>query len=278
MFIFGLGYLALAYMAYYSGVYTKYVPNHRLHKIIKRSQQDAKNTKLLVIGDSVGAQLFEPDNSKDTVTNLTCNQAIDLIGHYMLLDDFLKKNEEVKTVYMVFNPFAFSNDLNHKFTYNYFVQPFYNQKYLDRFSDHAKSRMDSIPFSWLSTFPPLVTIFWQPKLSMEVDPNIFLSTISVEYLGKIKTLLAEKNIDFKLVAAPTRISRKGEFDAAKQRYFAADNQMSVFEDYFDDMLFLEDSLFMDHIHYEDPNYVRALVLEEYGALDNGFVELLKRLN
>ena len=87
-----------------------------VYSAIERSLTPKMGAKVLLGGDSVGWQLFEPLNAYDDFVSMACNQAIDIIGHFLLIDDFFSKPNSVEKLYFLYNPFSLGNDLNAKMT------------------------------------------------------------------------------------------------------------------------------------------------------------------
>lgn len=263
--MFGLGFLGLSTLILKLEWHTYILPNKEVFEAIRRSKSAKTPTKLLIIGDSVAKQIFEESNNIDTVTSLACNQSIDLIGHYLLLKEFLSHNSQVERVVFIYNPFSFDNDLDHKFTYNYFLKPFYNKHYTADFTPHAKKQIAKIPFSKIVNFPIVAISFWTPEITPNKTKDIFLSETSLEYLQKIVEMTREKGIPLTLSAAPIKISRKKEVELLKESYLAKGNPLSILENYFENIQYLPDELYVDDIHFSDPKKIRATAEKEiYG--------------
>ena len=69
-----------------------------------------------------------------------------MAGHYFLLHKIigLNQNNWLDKVIRIYHPFGFTDNLD-KWAYNYFVNPFYNDEYIDLMNDYLKNRIKEIP-------------------------------------------------------------------------------------------------------------------------------------
>lgn len=242
-----------------TGFYIQFLPSTEVYDAIAESKKKVTNkSKTLLIGDSVGKQLFDSlKEQSDTVTSLACNQAIDVVGHYLLLHEFLKHNKDIEKVILIFNPFSLGNDIDHEFTFNYFLKPFNNQYYRSQLSQHVKNQIRKIPFYYLSQFPPVTITFWAPTFNTNGPKkgNGLISQTSFGYLQKMIELLESKDIQFVFYAAPIKKSRKTEVEQIFDVYQSSSFQSPYLDDYFSNIIYLDDSLFFDHIHYHDATFI-----------------------
>ncbi len=241
------------------------LPNNRLYEIISRSKERGKRTKTLIMGDSVTRQLFEELNGNDTITSLACNQAIDILGHYLLFREFTGRNDSINKVYLFYNPFSFKNDLNHKYTYNYFLKTFYRSKYKDELSTHARKQIKKIPYSAFASFPPVAITFWSPMYEPDEYETLFLSQTSQEYLIRMIQIAEEMDVDFEIISPPIKESRRDEVTILHDIYSKSDDTSEIFDMYFEEMIFLPDSLFMDKLHMKEEyiSYGRKLLVDNF---------------
>lgn len=238
-------------MYYYSGFYKIIVAAKHVYHVINKSkiQRDAE---ILVLGDSVADQLFQSNESSKNINSLACSYAISTIGAYILLENYIKSNPDVKTCVYVMTPFSFDNDLDLPYTYNYFIKPFYskeNQKYFDTL---AHQHIDKIPFYSLAHTPFLMVSNWSPNLKPRIESGEFLTDISITYLRKIKDACRRNSIAFHIISPPISKSNFEKLQSMK-RNIPADLQI-CFNGYFDNIEILGDSLFYDHVHLRRPDH------------------------
>jgi hypothetical protein len=222
------------------------------HSIFKSKQK--KKTKKIILGDSVANQLFSNTTNNDTINSLTCNQAIGIIGHFFLLNNYLKSENQVDTVFMVFTPFSFLNNLNQVYTYHYFLKPFYKNEYKSLITKLANDQIHKIPYYFICRYPYILTSNWAPDfISNDKINYTFLSPISIEYLTKIKELSLKYNFKIIILSAPIPISKKPAVERIDKNEIVKNNLGSEFKNYFNSIIYLNDSLFIDGLHLKKEN-------------------------
>ncbi len=260
--------LLLTYAVYYLELYAYFLPNKEVFDAIKESKKKKEKVRTLIIGDSVGRQLFNDAKVElpDTLLSLSCNQAIDLVGQYLLLKNFLDNNSSVQKVYLFYNPFSFKNNLDHKFTYNYFIKPFYKKEYMPSLNQEVLRQVHKIPYYKLADFPPVAITFWTPDVQQDTtSQKLFLSEISAGYIKKMQDLTRSRNISFEIVPPPLKISRKQQvndlYELAKPEKYP-ELFSDLFTSYFNRMYYLPDSLYVDGMHFKRPEKYTHLALQK----------------
>ena len=192
--------------------YKDIVIGHEIYISIKKSKEKSK-AKKVIFGDSVGRQLFPNTQKNDTVNSLACNQAIAMVGQFLLLQNYLAAGNKIDKLFMIFTPFSFQNNLNQVFTFHYFMKPFYNDEYTRYFTQTVKEQICKIPFSYSIYEPYILTSNWAPQFvcNDSIDYT-FISPISREYLKKIKQLSIEHTFEIVLIPPPTSSSKKEAVD------------------------------------------------------------------
>lgn len=263
--VFLLLFIGLSYFLEFSKLYTKLLPNKNVYEAIRISRQKNDGIKILLMGDSVSRQLFHSLKGHQDITSVACNQAIDIIGQYFLMHNFITTNPGVEKVYLVYNPFSFNNNLDHIFTFNYFLKPFYNSEYKKLFTTSALIQVRKIPFYRLANFAPIKICFWTPTYQVEKDDHKFLSDISIQYIIKMQKLAEAHQITFSIIPVPIKASRKDELKVLKKHYFSSEDRLDIFDKYFANLIILPDSLYRDHIHFNEQGIsdVRALMFEDF---------------
>lgn len=233
--------------------YQRIVAGNEIYLSIRKSKQKHKFHKLL-LGDSVARQLFPNNSDNDTLNSLACNQSIGMVGQYILLNNYIQAKNDIDTVYMVFSPFSFINNLDQVYTYHYFIKPFYNSEYHDLFTTTVHNQIHKIPFTSISHVPLIFVSNWAPDFN-STDSNVFtlLSPISVEYLFKIKKL--SEQYHFTLVFIPPPLSIQSKYTVAKmlQNEIIPTGLSSEFNNYFNRIEYFDDSCFSDGHHLKDPS-------------------------
>jgi len=131
LFYVGLGTLLSFYFVKLHN--NKPLPGNEVDLSMFLSQNEfltAKDT--IKIGDSVGKNLFPLQEKQGQTLNLCCNQAISMLGHLMLIQQCLNKSvlDTFPQIFGYFRPSSFLNNLDQKWTNNYFIKRFYNYDWL----------------------------------------------------------------------------------------------------------------------------------------------------
>ncbi len=242
---------------FFSNKYKNTVAGNEIYYSILKSKQK-KKTKKILLGDSVGQQLFPNTSTNDTVNSLACNQAISMLGQYILLNNYLEAGNNIDTVFMLFTPFSFMNNLDQIYTYHYFLKPFYTSEYKKFFSDRVNSQIDKIPFKFFCRLPIILTSNWAPDFVRQDTINYtFLSPISIEYLNRMKQLSVQYNFKLILFPPPIKISAESIIDKINKDEIQETKLVSEFEYYFKEIKYLDDSCFLDGTHLKFPEQYRS---------------------
>jgi hypothetical protein len=250
--LFAIGLYSRSFYLLITEEYKNNVNGYETYNAIAKSKQKKKTRKVL-LGDSVGRQLFENTSYNDTVNSFACNQAIGLVGHYLLLNNFLEAGNQVDTVYMIFTPSSFLNNLDEKYTFHYFLKPFYKDEYKPLFTQTVFEQIRKIPFNFISQDPALLTSNWAPNFNTMDEKNYtFLSPISAEYLKRIKDLSIQYGFKLIILPSPVSMSSKTGIAAIDKSEISKNGLSTEFENYFDRIIFLNDTSFMDGVHLSHP--------------------------
>ena len=235
-----------------TNMYLEDYPGNEIYNAIFKSKKKCK-AKILILGDSVGEQLFSNKENNDSINSLTCNQAIGVCGHYFLLRNYCLAGNKINHVYLIYTPFSFKNNLDEKYTFHYFLKPFNNDEYNKLFSASVFSQVNKIPYRQFINFPHILISSWSPKYIEEENTEYsFLSPISGEYLNKIKMLAEEYGFKFTIVPPPTRKDKKRiveQMDVHEADLYGLTNE---FEAYFNRVKYIDQDNFKDETHLKRP--------------------------
>lgn len=231
-------------------------PGNDIYYSIAKSKKKNKS-KTLLIGDSVGRQLFPIKSNNDEINSLASNQAIGLVGQYLLLNNYLKTGNEIDELIMIFTPFSFRNNLDQNYTFHYFIKPFNTSEYSPLFTETVKEQIRKIPYHQFARVPHIYVTPWAPEIDSidaQRDYN-FLSPISVEYLSKIKDLSIKYDFELNILPPPTSIEHKDEIKKMDVDEASKCDLEQEFEDYFNKITYLDSTKFYDGTHLIYPeNY------------------------
>ena len=248
---------------FYTEKYKNSVAGSDIYYSISKSKKKNKSKKLL-LGDSVANQMFTNTVYNGPINSLACNKAIGLAGQFILLDSYLKAGNKVDTVYLAFNPFSFKNNLNDLFTYHYFLKPFYTKEYENLFTKTVMDQIHKIPYVSIRRYPYILTSNWGPGfISKDKAKYKFLSPISQEYLLKIKDLSIKYNFDLLIIPVPVNISKKHELEKIHRDELVISDLKKEFDDYFEKIIYLHDSNFVDGVHLKNPGNIQKFYHDKF---------------
>lgn len=228
---------------YWTNKYKEDVNGGEVYQAIEKSKKKGKKKKL-ILGDSVTKQFSESDIDTTIYLNLASNQAISLVGQFCLLTNYVQTKNEIDTLYLIYHPLSFSNNLDNSFTFHYFEKPFFGDEYMPLFTEEVKTQIEKIPFHYLAKYHPVLTSNWSPTFSNDEKNKPFISNISRIYLEKIVLLCQAKNIRLFIISPPINQKFKNEFLAINKS-----SKNSHLKSYFENLKYYpESNFFPDHIH------------------------------
>lgn len=207
---------------------------------------------LLILGDSVGQQLYPSQRTYPDAVSLSCNQAVTMAGQYFLLRNYLEANADAlpKKVVLVCSPLCLQNDLD-RFSYQYFLKPFHTREYKPLFSERLLERVRQIPHYRTARLPFIRVSNYAFAYELEPEEEYGLvSPISREYLREMAGLAASKGVSFSLICAPLRESLKEEAQAlCLQAEEKGELDAELLAAYRESIVAYPDSLFRDERHF-----------------------------
>lgn len=249
-----------------------------LYYALDLAEEKTEYTKV-IIGDSVARLIFSPDyqDETDEVCYLATNQAITVLGNYILINRYLENNPQTEEVYYIVRPQSLANPLWFNFSFQYFIVPFYNDTY-KQYIDADTGKYIEDRFGKLYATNDIVKSFIENNAyymdvylnnvleqQLEVRDEKHLSDLTIKYLPKIKELCDSYGVRFKVMAAPLPDTQDnhdwGEFSQQ-----IADNGLSdLLNGYIDGIDYYPESAFGDEAHFT----------EEYLEKNRG--EIIKKL-
>lgn len=232
-----------------------------IYNAIKKSKQKTTHKKLL-IGDSVANQFFDSKLNDSTFYSLTCNQAIGVCGHFFLLNNYLNAGNRPDEVYMIYHPSSFKNNLNQRFTYHYFLKPFYKKEYKPLMSNNIINQIRTIPFYQYCQFPLIIGTAWAPTIHPSTEDKSLLSPISAEYLEKIDSLKTQYRFKLYILPPPVAQSQKKEVENYEKELLNNSTYQTILRNYLSSIIYLPDTCFIDSIHLTTPQRYKDILLKK----------------
>jgi hypothetical protein len=266
---------AVSYIIVAAELQRYFLPGSEIYIAIAKSHQKKKPKKVL-IGDSVGNQMFPNTEDNDSLVSLACNQAIGVVGQYLLLNNYLNAGNKVDTVFMIYSANSFKTNLDQIYTFHYFIKPFNKKEYAVHFTETVRKQIEKVPLYYTAQLPHNLATTWAPEfVSTDSIDFTFLSPISVEYLRKIKALKEKHNFAVVILPPPTAIHKKPVIDKMDRTEITRNGFEDMFQNYFDRIIYLDDELFYDGIHFEDPAPYTALYAKEFLKITRDIPESTK---
>lgn len=237
-----------------------YLLGGEVYTAIDCSNSKVEKGTVIVMGDSVARQLYGVGAYREGIYSLASNQAISLAGQYVLLHNLLKNNRSaIAKVYLVMHPLSFRNDLDQVFVYNYFIKPFYLVENFQIFSEHTMNKIDQVPLYFTSFLPvtrmtnftPNLTGYDQPVPASAAEKKYRMSFVSLEYLRRMNSELADAGIAFEVVAPVLNDEYQCYDSEDLKKALAANGLTAPFSGYFP-FRYLDRKRFVDPLHYASP--------------------------
>ena len=236
----------------YSHSYDFSVAGSEIYCAINNSRKIRK-AKKLILGDSVGHQLYPCEIDYDSIVSLACNQAITLAGQYFLLKNYIENNVDSlpDEVVLFITPFSLCNDVD-KYAYHYFLKPFPPHKWSKFYTKHLKQRIHSIPLYWSANLPFIQTSNYTPEWATHSSQSIkSISPLSYEYLMKMDSITKQHDVSFRMVSTPIRDDRQIDIESfwynLPPDYAVELNSLLI--PYEESVYYMPSDYYLDHVHF-----------------------------
>ena len=239
--------------------YKKTIYGNEIYRAIEKSKKKTTYKKL-ILGDSTANQFYNcKEEAPDSAYSLSCNQAIGMIGQYILLHNYIEAGNRPDTVYLVYTPFSFWDNLDQVYTYHYFLKPFYYDEYKPQMSPLVVNQIHKLPKYMICHFPLIQTTGWAPNIKPERRLYSFISPICKEYLSKIDSLSLEYNFEFEII--PTFVAEhwKDSIIHFNRQEYIRNSFADKLNRYLDRIIYLNDSCFVDDVHLKHPKLYQAII-------------------
>ena len=193
-----------------------------------------------------------------------------MCGQYLLLNNYINAGNEIDTLYLLFNPTSFANNLSQVYTFHYFLKPFHRAEYESEFTSLVKEQIANIPYTFLVREPYVLTSNWAPDYRpagtdqpAKKGPVSLLSPVSIEYLKKIKDLAGKHDFQVVVIPTPTSLKYKERVANCNKAQIDSNGLSQMFEQYFKNIIYLDESFFSDGIHLFRPQNYTERYLNEW---------------
>ncbi len=250
--------------------------------------QQEDNSKNLLLGDSVGNQLFiNLRGINEEWCIATSNAGIMIPGQYILMREYVRCHRETENVFLVINPFSLYSNVNTRLSYQYFVMPFVGNGYSDYLSDNMKSELKE-KFHPLFLTKPMIKCIDYSCINRKIYLNAIYSEeqkkdvipdYTLEYLNEFIIFCKENNINFYLIPAPIADTQENHVRVQElSEQFEKHDLDKIFTDFLEEIQYYPAEQFYDGTHFAE-EYAKQDILnekiydiiyinEKYGILDN----------
>lgn len=272
-FIAGLLILAVLVIATLGGYFTvQYIKGKNspssfgpeLYYALDLAEQKNDYTKV-IIGDSVARLIFAPDYQSETeeVCYLATNQAITVLGNYILLGRYLENNPQTEEVIYIARPQSLANPLWYNFSFQYFIVPFYNDTYKKYIDEDTRSYIENrfgkmyaandIVKSFVENNPYYLDVYLNNVLEqqLEVRDEKHLSELSIKYLPLMKELCESYGVSFTVLAAPLPDTEENHEWSEFATQIEESGLADILGNYLDGIEYYEESCFSDEAHFTE---------------------------
>lgn len=233
-----------------------------LYYALDLAEKKTEYTKV-IIGDSVARLIFAPDYQEETDTTcyLATNQAITVLGNYILLSRYLENNPQTEEVYYIVRPQSLANPLWFNFSFQYFIVPFYNDTYKQYIDDDTRKYIEDrfgklyatndIVKSFIENNAYYMDVYLNNVLEqqLEVRDEKHLSDLTIKYLPKIKELCDSHGVKLKVLAAPLPDTQDNHEWADFEKQIEDNGLTGLLGDYIDGIDYYPESAFGDEAHF-----------------------------
>ncbi|MGN1187890.1 MAG: hypothetical protein ACI4R6_05305, partial [Lachnospiraceae bacterium] len=235
-----------------------------LYYALDLAEQKNDYTKV-IIGDSVARLIFSPDYQSETdeVCYLATNQAITVLGNYILLSRYLENNPQTEEVIYIVRPQSLANPLWYNFSFQYFIVPFYNDTYKKYIDEDTRSYIENrfgkmyatnnIVKSFVENNPYYLDVYLNNVLEqqLEVRDEKHLSDLSIKYLPMMKKLCESNGVSFTVLAAPLADTEENHDWSEFATQIAENGLSDILGEYLDGIEYYDESCFSDEAHFTD---------------------------
>lgn len=254
--------------------------------------QNADESHILLLGDSVGRQLFiDLAGINDEVCVAPAIAPFGMCGQYVLTRLYLDNHSDATDVYLVMVPVEdVSVDFNIEYAYQYVVMPLVETDSFDMLDNSTRDELEYIyghKFMDRSIVEKIDKSGLNRKLYLnyikKYAPNDYPHTLEesvyVSYIRKILTLCEERGVNFHFMPAPLPDMEAYHNIVEKKvpAYFSETGLDKLFPDYLEHVKYYPAEMFPDNTHfggeYENQNWYNQIIREMYGY--SGLLDKLK---
>lgn len=241
--------------------------------IYERSMQNYGKEKA-IFGDSVSGQLFIGYN-EDEFDIITGNQAMTFMYQYVLVDEYIRANPQVKDIYMIVTFDTLSLELQDVLSYQYAVLPLARCNRLSVVDDYVMNELNDLyggffmnndvaQFVEKSGIIRKIYLSYLENHSEKNGSKIIkdpekISHITDVYLWKIYSICNDNGINMHLIPCPAKDTNENRLRIKNLKESYLQTKIGkTFPGYFDGITYYSEEQFKDELHFKD-----NLLTDEY---------------
>ena len=248
-------------------------PTEEILPYIVQARTEDKYTKL-IIGDSVCHQIFHPfQKVNSTYDILGSNQAITIVGQYILAEEYLKSHTEASDVYLILTSATGTGFQNAGYCYQYFVIPFTQADAMNMVDYETKNDLLHL-YGPICMNKEVINLVDHSSLNRKIilntlpNNNYDNSKLSVRYLQKLIRICDEHKVKLHLLHAPMAESAIDSVKKEQKDMLAlADGNEELkgyLSNFYNQVLYYPDDEFGDGIHFGEKYSTQAKLTEVIG--------------
>lgn len=265
--LFGLLAQGVSWLGFRSGLLLRSLTGREVYQALQEARRPSA-ARIVLLGDSVGTQLYTfHGRPRNDVRVLCSNAAISMAGQYIVLLEALRAGmlRDCEVV-LAYHPDSFRFDLQDKYTYQYFLKPFFRRENRPLLSDTVMERLRPIPWHRAVFLPAVRYSNWTPRWQGPTPPigrrsSAYIRDVSAEYLVRLADLARREGFALHVVPPPICDSWAATFDPAR---FQAEVRELGLEDLFGPYIADLPVRPRDWFRDDDVIHLRASKLQELG--------------
>lgn len=222
--------------------------------------EQANSYEAVLLGDSVSRQLCPPENQGENaqVCYLSTDQAVTVVGNYILLCRYLENHPQTKQVIYMVQPVGLANNMRSDFSYQYFILPLYREPYLAYIDESTREAVEG-KYGRMFVSNPVIryilrnsAVCLKPYLErIHDDEDGTVPEMMFRYLSSMRELCGKYGAEFILVSSPLNEGFDYDTEHFLETVMQTEDEelRELFERYTASMRFYEKDCFSDDVHF-----------------------------
>lgn len=245
--------------------------------------QNPDNTTKLILGDSVGRQLYVGlQKYNEDIAIVGSNAAITMAGQYILAAEYIENHPDATDIFLVILPESLCRTFDTKWGYQYTVMPFVETGTLEKLDPDTIESMKSV-YGEFFMREDIVYKIDRSAINRKLYLNMLKEysngyvpeskfSLAEQYLKKMYDLCEANNITMHLYACPLADNRVEEIEGMKKQYSETE-LYQLFPEFMENIYFYPLEQAADGVHfsgdYANQEHYNELIEEMYAGTPLG---------